>query len=30
MVKTGVKAGNLVIVRGQDGLPDEADIVVIK
>ena len=29
-VKTGVKAGNLVIVRGQEGLPDEAAIVVIK
>ncbi|HKW03237.1 MAG TPA: efflux RND transporter periplasmic adaptor subunit [Vicinamibacterales bacterium] len=30
VVKTGLKAGNLVIVRGQDGLPDEAAIVVIK
>jgi RND family efflux transporter MFP subunit len=30
VVKTGLKAGNLVIVRGQDGLPDDADIVVIK
>jgi RND family efflux transporter MFP subunit len=29
-VKTGVKAGNLVIVRGQEGLPDEADITIIK
>ena len=29
-VKTGLKAGNLVIVRGQEGLPDEANIVVIK
>jgi RND family efflux transporter MFP subunit len=30
VVKTGVKAGNLVIVRGQEGLPDEAGITVIK
>jgi Cu(I)/Ag(I) efflux system membrane fusion protein len=29
-VKSGLKAGNLVIVRGQDGLPDEASIVIVK
>ena len=29
-VKTGLKAGNLVIVRGQEGLPDEAGITVVK
>ncbi len=29
-VKTGLKAGDLVIVRGQDGLPDEASITIIK
>ena len=27
-VKSGVKAGNLVIVHGQEGLPDEAGITV--
>jgi RND family efflux transporter MFP subunit len=30
VVKSGLKAGELVIVRGQDGLPDEAGIAVIK
>jgi multidrug efflux pump subunit AcrA (membrane-fusion protein) len=29
-VKSGVNAGDLVIVRGQDGLPDEAGITVVK
>jgi RND family efflux transporter MFP subunit len=29
-VKSGLKAGDLVIVRGQDGLPDEAGIVIVK
>ena len=29
-VKSGVKAGDLVIVRGQDGLPDDAGIAVVK
>jgi RND family efflux transporter MFP subunit len=29
-VKSGLKAGNLVIVRGQDGLPDEAGITIVK
>ncbi len=29
-IKTGLKAGNLVIVRGQEGLPDEAEITIIK
>jgi len=29
-VKSGLKAGNLVIVRGQDGLPDEASITIVK
>ena len=29
-VKSGLKAGDLVIVRGQDGLPDEAGITIVK
>ena len=29
-VRSGVKAGDLVIVRGQDGLPDEAAITIVK
>jgi RND family efflux transporter MFP subunit len=29
-IKSGLKAGDLVIVRGQDGLPDEAAITVVK
>jgi RND family efflux transporter MFP subunit len=29
-VRSGLKAGDLVIVRGQDGLPDEAGIVIVK
>ena len=29
-VKSGLTAGDLVIVRGQDGLPDEAGITIVK
>jgi multidrug efflux pump subunit AcrA (membrane-fusion protein) len=29
-VKSGLKAGDLVIVRGQDGLPDDAAITIVK
>lgn len=29
-IKTGLKADDLVIVRGQNGLPDDADIVIVK
>ena len=29
-IKSGLKAGDLVIVRGQEGLPDDASITVIK
>ena len=29
-IKSGLNAGDLVIVRGQEGLPDEAGITVVK
>jgi RND family efflux transporter MFP subunit len=29
-VRSGLKAGDLVIVRGQEGLPDEAGITIVK
>jgi RND family efflux transporter MFP subunit len=30
VIRSGVKAGDLVIVRGQDGLPDDANITIVK